>query len=51
MQSSVNNMRIQIAQLKESLLDNNQQDVEKFNNLRSIGRSIRMYRQARRSSV
>jgi HlyD family secretion protein len=32
-QSSVNNMRIQIAQLKELLLDTNHQDVEKFNGL------------------
>ncbi|MDR0682744.1 MAG: HlyD family secretion protein [Dysgonamonadaceae bacterium] len=33
MQSSVNNMQIQIAQLKELLLDTGQQDVEKFNGL------------------
>ena len=33
MQSSVNNMRIQIAQLKESLFDTGHQDVEKYNNL------------------
>ncbi|MDR1527662.1 MAG: HlyD family efflux transporter periplasmic adaptor subunit [Dysgonamonadaceae bacterium] len=33
MQSSVNNMQIQIAQLKESLLDTGQQEVEKFNGL------------------
>ena len=33
MQSSVNNMQIQIAQLKESLLDTGHQDVEKFNGL------------------
>jgi len=32
-QSSVNNMRIQIAQLKESLLDTSHQDTEKFNGL------------------
>ena len=33
MQSSVNNMRIQIEQLKESLLDTEQQDIEKSNSL------------------
>ena len=33
MQASVNNMRIQIAQLKESLLDTGEQDIEKSNNL------------------
>ena len=33
MQSSVNNMLIQIAQLKESLLDTNEQDIEKSNSL------------------
>ncbi|MDR3218667.1 MAG: HlyD family secretion protein [Dysgonamonadaceae bacterium] len=35
MRSSVRNMQIQIAQLKESLLDTRQQDVEKLNSLRS----------------
>ena len=35
MQSTLNNMQIQIAQLKESLLDVGQQDTEKFNDLRS----------------
>ncbi|MDR0560364.1 MAG: HlyD family secretion protein [Prevotellaceae bacterium] len=35
MQSSVNSMQIQIAQLKELLLDTGQQDTEKYNDLRS----------------
>jgi HlyD family secretion protein len=40
MQSTVKNMQIQIAQLKESLLDTNQQDTEKYNDLRSRIRSL-----------
>lgn len=40
MQSTINNMQIQIAQLKESLLDMSQQDIEKFNDLRSRIRSL-----------
>lgn len=40
MQSTLDNMQIQIAQLKESLLDTNQQDVEKCNDLRSRIRSL-----------
>ncbi|MDR1718735.1 MAG: HlyD family efflux transporter periplasmic adaptor subunit [Dysgonamonadaceae bacterium] len=39
MEASVNNMRIQIAQLKESLLDTEYQDTEKCNGLRSQLRS------------
>jgi len=35
MQSSVNNMQIQIAQLKESLLDTGEQDIEKSNSLQT----------------
>jgi HlyD family secretion protein len=35
MQSTLKNMQIQIAQLKESLLDTRQQDTEKYNDLRS----------------
>jgi len=35
MRSTLGNMRIQIAQLKESLLDMHQQDTEKVNDLRS----------------
>jgi HlyD family secretion protein len=35
MQSNVDNMRIQIAQLKESLLDTGQQDTEKSNGLQT----------------
>ena len=35
MQSTLNNMQIQIAQLRESLLDTGQQDTEKLNDLRS----------------
>lgn len=35
MQSSVNSMRIQIEQLKESLLDTEQQNIEKSNNLQT----------------
>jgi HlyD family secretion protein len=39
MLSSVRNMQIQIAQLKESLLDTSHQDIEKLNSLRSQLRS------------
>ncbi|GHU83431.1 hemolysin [Bacteroidia bacterium] len=39
MLSSIRNMQIQIAQLKESLLDTNHQDTEKLNGLRSQLRS------------
>ena len=39
MQSSLRNMQIQIAQLKESLLDISQQDTEKLNSLQSQLRS------------
>ena len=40
MRSTLGNMRIQIAQLKESLLDTYQQDTEKGNDLRSRIRSL-----------
>ena len=40
MHSTLGNMRIQIAQLKESLLDTHQQDTEKGNELRSRIRSL-----------
>jgi HlyD family secretion protein len=40
MQSTLNNMRIQIAQLKESLLDTNYQDVEKLNGLQTQLQSL-----------
>ena len=40
MQSSVNNMRIQIEQLKESLLDTGQQDIEKSNGLQTHLQSL-----------
>ena len=40
MQSSLQNLQIQIAQLKESLFDTDHQDVEKCNNLKSSLRSL-----------
>ena len=40
MQSSVNNMRIQIAQLKESLLDTGEQNIEKSNSLQTQLQSL-----------
>ena len=40
MQSSVNNMQIQITQLKESLLDTGQQDIEKSNSLQTQLQSL-----------
>jgi HlyD family secretion protein len=40
MQSTLNNMRIQIAQLKESLLDTGQADIEKFNGLQTQLQSL-----------
>ena len=40
MQSSVNNMQIQIAQLKESLLDTGEQDIEKSNSLQTQLQSL-----------
>jgi HlyD family secretion protein len=40
MESTLNNMQIQIAQLKESLLDTSHQDTESLNDLRSRIRSL-----------
>ena len=40
MQSSVNNMKIQIEQLKESLLDTGEQDIEKSNSLQTQLQSL-----------
>jgi HlyD family secretion protein len=40
MRSNINNMRIQIAQLKESLLDTGQQDTEKSNSLQTQLQSL-----------
>jgi HlyD family secretion protein len=40
MESALNNMRIQIAQLKESLLDTSHQDIESLNDLHSRIRSL-----------
>ncbi|GHS96242.1 hypothetical protein FACS189421_00960 [Bacteroidia bacterium] len=40
MRSNLNNMRIQIGQLKESLLDTEQQDIEKLNELQTQLQSL-----------